>query len=101
VSGAGIAGPEIMPSGDPGAAPGGIAPGVGNAAAVISAAGQGFPPTVRQESLDCQRELSLGRPCARSHYVIQAIYFNAKRYRTTADCLTAAYTVGLPLDLCR
>jgi hypothetical protein len=33
--------------------------------------------------------------------VIQAIYFNAKRYRSTADCLTRAYTVGLPLELCR
>jgi hypothetical protein len=33
--------------------------------------------------------------------VIQAIYFSAKRYRSTADCLTAAYTVGLPLELCR
>jgi hypothetical protein len=101
VAGTGITGPQVMPYGDPGSAPGGIAPGVSNAAAAISAAGQGFPQTERQESLDCQRELSLGRPCARSHYVIQAIYFNAKRYRTTADCLTAAYTVGLPLDLCR
>jgi hypothetical protein len=106
VSGAGIAGPAVIPFGDPGSGPGGIAPGVGNAAAATSAAGQGFrgqgfSSTERQEALDCQRELSLGRPCARSHYVIQAIYFNAKRYRTTADCLTAAYTVGLPLDLCR
>ena len=101
MSGAGIAAPAVIPFGDPGSAPGGIAPGVGNAAAATSAAGPAFPRTERQEALDCQRELSLGRPCARSHYVIQAIYFNAKRYRSTADCLTAAYTVGLPLDLCR
>jgi hypothetical protein len=101
VPGAGITGPAVVLYADPGIATGGIAPGAGNAAAATSAAGPGFPRTERQEALDCQRELSLGRPCARSHYVIQAIYFNAKRYRSTADCLTAAYTVGLPLDLCR
>jgi hypothetical protein len=101
VSGVSIAGPAITPFGDAGSAAGGIAPGVGNAAAATSAVGQGFPQTERQEALDCQRELGLGRPCRRSHYVIHAIYFNAKRYRTTADCLTAAYSAGLPLDLCR
>jgi hypothetical protein len=101
VSSAGIAAPAVMQYGDAGSAPGGLAPGAGNAAAATSAAGQGFPQTARQESLECQRELSLGRPCLRSHYVIQAIYFNAKRYRSTADCLTRAYTVGLPLELCR
>ena len=93
-------------SADPGSAPGSIAPGEGNVAAATSAAGQGFPGlgfprTARQEALDCQRELSLGRPCPRSHYVIHAIYFNRNRYRSTSDCLTAAYSVGLPLELCR
>jgi len=101
VSGVGIAGPAVTPYGDAGSAAGGIAPGVGNAAAATSAAGQGFPQTERQEALDCQRELRLGRPCPRSHYVIQAIFFNRNRYRSTADCLTAAYSAGLPLELCR
>jgi hypothetical protein len=115
VSSAGIAGPATalgnMPLPDPGSAPGGIAPGVGNVAAATSAAsqgfpgqefpGQGFPRTARQEALDCQRELRLGRACPRSHYVIQAIFFNRNRYRSTADCLTAAYSAGLPLELCR
>jgi len=115
VSSAGIAGPatalDNMLFTDPGSAPGGIAPGVGNVAAATSAAsqgfpgqefpGQGFPRTARQEALDCQRELRLGRPCPRSHYVIQAIFFNRNRYRSTADCLTAAYSAGLPLELCR
>jgi hypothetical protein len=94
------------PLADPGSAPVGITPGVGNVAAATSAASQGFPSqgfprTARQEALDCQRELSLGRPCPRSHYVIQAIYFSRNRYRSAADCLTAAYSVGLPLELCR
>jgi hypothetical protein len=34
-------------------------------------------------------------------YSLRAIYFNRDRYRTAADCLTAAYTQQLPLDLCR
>ena len=34
-------------------------------------------------------------------YSLRAIYFNRDRYKTEADCLTAAYTQKLPLDLCR
>jgi hypothetical protein len=34
-------------------------------------------------------------------YSLRAIYFNRDRYSTAADCLTAAYTRQLPLDLCR
>ena len=34
-------------------------------------------------------------------YSLRAIYFNRDRYRTEADCLTAAYTQQLPLELCR
>ena len=101
MSGVGIAGSAVTQFGDAGSAAGGVAPGVGNAAAATSAAGQGFPQTARQEALDCQRQLSLGRACPQSHYVIQAIYFNPERYRSRADCLTAAYTEGLPLELCR
>jgi hypothetical protein len=31
---------------------------------------------------------------------MRAIYFDPHRYSSTADCLTAAYAVHLPLDLC-
>jgi hypothetical protein len=34
-------------------------------------------------------------------YALRAIYFNRARYKNEADCLTAAYTQQLPLDLCR
>ena len=34
-------------------------------------------------------------------YSLRAIHFNRDRYSTAADCLTAAYTRQLPLDLCR
>jgi hypothetical protein len=34
-------------------------------------------------------------------YSIRAIYFRREQYRTASDCLTAAYTQRLPLDLCR
>jgi len=31
----------------------------------------------------------------------KAIYFNPKRYRSRADCLTAAYSARVPLEMCR
>lgn len=35
-----------------------------------------------------------------SFFLIQAVYFNPERYRSIADCLNAAYSSRLPLDLC-
>jgi len=56
----------------------------------------GTPPGQSlQGSGDCD-----GRPCS-SVYTLRAVYFNAERYRSKADCLTAAYTARVPLDLCR
>jgi hypothetical protein len=34
-------------------------------------------------------------------YQLHAVYFQRDRYKSTADCLTAASSQGLPLDLCR
>jgi hypothetical protein len=34
-------------------------------------------------------------------YSMRAIYFRREQYRSASDCLTAAYTQRLPLDLCR
>jgi len=49
----------------------------------------------------CARELTAGRACgAQSYYLLQAIYFNGKLYKSKADCLTAAHAARLPLDLC-
>jgi len=33
-------------------------------------------------------------------YSIKAVYFDAKRFRTTAECLEEAQSSRLPLDLC-
>lgn len=34
-------------------------------------------------------------------FALRAVYFRREAYASTADCLTAAYTHRLPLDLCR
>ncbi|WP_170303642.1 hypothetical protein [Reyranella soli] len=34
-------------------------------------------------------------------FQLRAVYFPRTRYKSTADCLTAAYSQNLPLDLCR
>lgn len=36
-----------------------------------------------------------------SSYSLQGVYFNPKEFDTVADCLTAASSHGLPLDLCQ
>ena len=38
---------------------------------------------------------------ALSSYSLQGVYFNPKQFDSTADCLTAASSHGLPLDLCQ
>ena len=42
---------------------------------------------------------ALGAPP--SVYVLQPIYFRREMFGSPAECLTAAYRQGLPLDLCR
>ena len=34
-------------------------------------------------------------------YALQGVYFDVKSYKSEADCLTAAYDLRLPLDLCK
>jgi len=34
-------------------------------------------------------------------YTLHPVYFQRDRFKTTADCLTAAYSQRLPLDVCR
>jgi hypothetical protein len=38
---------------------------------------------------------------ALSSYSLQGVYFNPKEFSSVADCLTAASSHGLPLDLCQ
>ncbi len=38
---------------------------------------------------------------ALSSYSLQGVYFNPEEFSSVADCLTAASSHGLPLDLCR
>jgi hypothetical protein len=33
-------------------------------------------------------------------YFLKGVYFNAQKYKSTADCLTAAHGLKLPLSLC-
>jgi hypothetical protein len=49
----------------------------------------------------CQLKQSLGMPCGPA--ILQALRdspFDRKAYRTSADCLNAAYLKGLPLKAC-
>lgn len=34
-------------------------------------------------------------------YSLRGVYFNPVSFSSTAECLTAAHTQGLPLDACR
>jgi hypothetical protein len=34
-------------------------------------------------------------------YSLRAIYFRRDQFRSTSDCLTAAYTQRLPLEVCQ
>ena len=34
-------------------------------------------------------------------YSLRAIYFRRDQFKSTADCLTAAYTQRLPLEVCQ
>jgi hypothetical protein len=46
--------------------------------------------------------VSAGAPDqALSSYSLQGVYFNPKQFDSVADCLTAASSHGLPLDLCQ
>ncbi|HLG45470.1 MAG TPA: hypothetical protein VKY24_04440 [Reyranella sp.] len=41
------------------------------------------------------------RTQALSSYSLQGVYFNPKQFDSAADCLTAASSHGLPLDVCQ
>jgi hypothetical protein len=53
------------------------------------------------QAVPCKALSADGKVCLEPYYSIEAVYFNAKRYSSTADCLTAAYSMRLPLDMCR
>jgi hypothetical protein len=42
-----------------------------------------------------------GQALSNGAYELHGIYFKPSSYPTEADCLTAAYAKGLPLDVCR
>jgi hypothetical protein len=42
-----------------------------------------------------------GQTQALSSYSLQGVYFNPKQFDSVADCMTAASSHGLPLDLCQ
>jgi hypothetical protein len=66
----------------------------------VGAAATAHQPTA-QRAAQCHDALGHALRCSSGSYSIEAVYFNAKRYRSTADCLTAAHAAALPLELCR
>jgi hypothetical protein len=69
----------------------GAAPGVGGSASADAA----------QQAGECGRALQAGQSCSpQAFFRLQAIYFNAQHYRSTADCLSAAHLNRLPLEVC-
>jgi hypothetical protein len=38
---------------------------------------------------------------SKQHFAMQAIYFRPERFKSKADCLTAAYRQLLPLEVCK
>jgi hypothetical protein len=52
-------------------------------------------------SLGDDRSTAALRPPANRLFTLQAIYFRRESFKNTADCLTAAYSQQLPLEVCR
>jgi len=44
---------------------------------------------------------AVGQASGNDAFELNGIYFKPSSYPTPADCLTAAYAKGLPLDVCR
>jgi hypothetical protein len=42
-----------------------------------------------------------GQALSSGDYELHGIYFKPRSYASEADCLTAAYAKGIPLDVCR
>jgi hypothetical protein len=38
---------------------------------------------------------------SKHHFAMQAIYFRPEKFKSKADCLTAAYRQLLPLEVCQ
>jgi hypothetical protein len=38
---------------------------------------------------------------SKQHFAMQAIFFRPEKFKSKADCLTAAYRQLLPLEVCR
>ena len=38
---------------------------------------------------------------SKHHFAMQAVYFRPEKFKSKADCLTAAYRQLLPLEVCR
>jgi hypothetical protein len=67
-------------------------PAVGSAG-TAAVAGDGWPVF----------SASTTRPAepSKHYFAMQAVYFRPEKFKTKADCLTAAYRQLLPLEVCR
>ena len=79
---------------------GGIATGIG---ATIGGAGNGAGGGNGGGGVDAGGDPSGATALqgAARPYALRAIYFRRDQFKTTADCLTAAYTQRLPLEVCQ
>jgi hypothetical protein len=70
--------------------------GVGNGAVGGNGGGGGGGVDVGSDPSGATSLQGATRP-----YSLRAIYFRRDQFKTTADCLTAAYSQRLPLEVCQ
>ncbi|HYX04889.1 MAG TPA: hypothetical protein VE963_22545 [Reyranella sp.] len=95
--------PEVGVTGTNGAAgasANGVAsPGTSGAPGVSGGVGAVGAPS--GQAVACRTLSADGKTCLEPYYSIEAIYFTRGRYASATDCLNAASSMRLPLDLCR
>lgn len=76
--------------------------GVGLGGATIGGVGNGAPGGNGIGGIDAGGDPSGATSLQGSRpYSLRAIYFRRDQFKSTADCLTAAYTQRLPLEVCQ
>jgi hypothetical protein len=77
---------------------GGVGLGVG---AAVGGVGNGAPGGNGIGGIDAGGDPSGATSLGARPYSLRAIYFRRDQFKSTADCLTAAYTQRLPLEVCQ
>ena len=69
--------------------------------AIARTAGGGAEPSSANGSTPSAAAVAGVLTTPAREYSLQAVYFDRNRFKSVADCLTAASAGHLPLDLCR